>query len=358
MKTLLRIAATFALITASTTTIYAQSEYRRTIEKSCPATVKAINIEHSYSSVTITEWDKAEIYMSAEIVTKGKTSEQAKEISDWIDVKFLPNLDKGTKIKTEINHDKINKISKNSNEYKISISIKAPRYLAAVINMSFGNTTINVPLKSLNLEGSYGNLKVAEIDETAHVAVKFGNIEIDKVGGALNASTKYGNLTVGKCPILNASADFGNAKIGTVDQLYGSVSYGSISVASAKQINMSEIAFSKCTIENFQTDLNISSLRYGSVNASTSENFKSISIKSEFSPVKIAISGTPSYTCTLNNQFGDITTVFPVTSTTTTTSSKKNGSQFDSSITGTVGSGGSKSIKITNRYSSIAIVKK
>lgn len=385
MKTLLRLTIIFALMIVGTTTIYAQNEYRRTIEKSCPVIVKAIDIDHSYGSVVINEWDKDEIYMSAEIVTKGKTNEIAKEISNCIDVKFVPNFDKdtknkaaidhdkvnkdsngdelpsvtmnmsrslaatflqtpqilfdkGTKIKTEINHNQIQKLSKQSTQYQINITINAPRSLATMLICKYGTATLNAPIKDLTADTKYGNLSVGQVDGNAKIVAKYGNVIVDQV---IN---------------LNLEIKYGKAKINNVDKLNATVGFGSIDIEKVIDAQFSEIGYSQCTIGQYVRSLDIESLRYGSLRATGGDSFTSAIVDAAYSPVTLNFSGNVTFNSDLTNSYGSVSYKGIGCSTSPKSGNRQIGTcgkeynEYFGKETG-------KIVRVKNSYADIAIVK-
>lgn len=348
MKTTMKIAITIAIAFFGTLSANAH-EASKIIEKSCPLTSKNIIAELKYSNIRFEAWDKNEIYMRAEIKSKGPNQKISDAILKYIDVK-LTSSSSNILIRSEIDHDAINKLSRKRS-YSVNITIKMPAELYLDITNKYGNATISQDIATLNSDIKYGNLTANFVSGDVDIYSKYGNTRIRDIGGDLDIYQKYGNMNISSAKNVEMECKYGNATIDKAVKVMGYVGYGSLNMDQVGTINLSEIGYSRCKIDLVEREITVGTLKYGSISITLGEKIENARISSAYSNVNVGVQGSPYFDYNLTNSYGNIDLDFP-----TNNVRKMRSSGSSKTMEGTIGNGTTKAtVSISNAYANTSI---
>jgi hypothetical protein len=252
----------------------------------------------------------------------------------------------------------------------------------------FGSITIGGSDGDLTVQNANGSIAITDVQGQLTVANRFASVVVDRVGGGLSISNTNGSVNAtdikgptsinttfasitarniggpmsiadsnGNVTALNVAGDlsidtrFGLVKAErirgalTVENTNGSVSATDINGSAHVKTSFAPVFLrgvdGAVDVENQNGAIGISGLRGGC---------NSISLRTTYSPIKIAIAPNASYTVSARTTYGMITTDVPLTAT------SKSANENSSALSGTIGGGGCR-MDLTTSNGGITITK-
>ena len=183
----------------------------------------------------------------------------------------------------------------------------------ANIDTSFGAISVKNVTGSATLTSNNGNVKASDIGGALTVTARFGTVRVDRVKSATTVDASNGSVTLGEIG--------GNVK---VRGSFGSVFLDGVSGA--------------IDVANSNGAISVSNVRGNGCHP--------VSLRTNFSSIKVALPDSAAYAVNARTSFGRIHTDFPITTT----------SLSDENIAGTIGKGGCK-LDLVNANGNITIEK-
>ncbi len=288
-------------------------EFSKNLHKEYDADAKTLLIiQNKFGDVDINNWDRNKITIDVTITVDHKNEEKAKELIDYINVKFSQS---GNTIEaiTEIS-DKFSKrntftFGGNNKEFSIDYKINIPKDI------------------KLDLENKYGSVFINEIAGHAKISVKYGNLKVNKMTREnikpLNEiSLGYSHGTIEECKWLNLTLKYSKLKIEECKALIAVTKYSKLYVEKGSSIvcesKYDEYRIGKVTnfvTSSAYTGFDINEIykklefdnRYGSLDVDfVPANFEKISIENEYGDVDISIDPNASYNLKGYAKYADI----------------------------------------------------
>jgi hypothetical protein len=149
-----------------------KAKYERTVEVSAPiAAGQTLDVHTSVGSITVTGGDFTDCNVTAKIMAKASTEEQAQKLAEETEIKLEPV---GDKLKVEVE--------------------RPPKTDEEMICVSFD---ITVPRQTaLDLKANVGELKVDNITEAIEAVTNVGKITCKKITGRIDLTTNVGEVKV------------------------------------------------------------------------------------------------------------------------------------------------------------------
>ena len=269
-------------------------------------------IQNKFGDVDINNWDKNKITIDITITVDHRNEEKAKELLDYIDVKFSQD---GNTIEavTEIDDKfgKWNSFTFNDDKKEFSIDYK-----------------VNIPKDiKLDLENKYGSVFINEIKGHSIISVKYGNLKINKitrenVKPLSEVSLAYSNGTIEECKWLNLTLKYSKMEIEDAKALIAVTKYSKLYVDKASSI-VCESKYDEYRLGNLTnfvastayTGFEINEIykklefdnKYGSLDVDfVSADFEKISIENEYGNIDIGIDPNASYNIKGYAKYADI----------------------------------------------------
>ncbi|PLX22386.1 MAG: hypothetical protein C0597_02605 [Marinilabiliales bacterium] len=183
-------------------------------------------IQNKFGDVDINNWEKDKVTIDVIITVDHKNEARAKELIDYIEVKFSQT---GNTIEaiTEID-DKFSKwntftFNDNNKEFSIDYKVYMPKKI------------------KIDIENRYGSVFINEIEGHAKIAVKYGNLKINKItrGNVKPLSEvylAYSNGTIEESNWLNLTLKYSKLEIEETKALIAVTKYSKLYVDKASSI--------------------------------------------------------------------------------------------------------------------------
>jgi len=191
---------------------WSQAQYERTTSRQAPhGTNTAIDVESRFGSITITGTEANEFAVTATIMGRAPTEEEAQELAEKTQVR-LESVANTLRVRADT------PTTDNNRSVGVSYTITAPRQM------------------NVKCESDYGRLHVAGIEGTVTGKSSNGSVELEDVQGPVNLHTSYGSITC-----RNVTGQMTELKS----------SNGSITLADLKGSAKVETSYGSITCENF-----------------------------------------------------------------------------------------------------------
>ncbi len=253
-------------------------------------------IQNKFGDVDINNWDKNKVSIDVTITVDHRNEERAKELIDYITVKFNQT---GNKIEaiTEIS-EKFSKWHHDNKEFSIDYKVNIPKDIKLELENKYGSVFINEIAGHSKISVKYGNLKINKIlrdnkkplneiylaysngaiveSSWLNLTLKYSELNIEK-SKALIAVTKYSKLYVDESSSIVCESKYDVYRIGTVANFVTTSGY--------TDFDFKEIQ-KKLDFEN----------KYGSINVDyIPASFEKIDIKNQYGNVNLNIDASASY---------------------------------------------------------------
>ena len=269
MKKLFKLSLTLALL-FSTVTMFGQDEKKkekkryehfkeRTISKSYPASGNTLNIDNSFGDVVVTTGGseiKVDIHIEVSSTDKGHADRMFENI-DVTDSKSGNQVN----FKTTTNkNDKNDKDHYNCKNCQSNMSI---------------NYTVQLPANTpLNIENSFGAIKMPDYSGTVSLSSKFGSLTAGNLPKTEKLTVEFGSADIKS--VTNANATFKFSKI-NVQNLSGNTKIN-MEFCSASKMNLNSDLTSLTVRESYST-LNLRPAANLSANYTINTSFGSVKNK-------------------------------------------------------------------------------
>ncbi|MDX5418883.1 MAG: hypothetical protein LPK09_06685 [Hymenobacteraceae bacterium] len=291
------------------------SEKRKTFEETYKVNKSdVLNIENKFGRVHVNTWDRNEIQVKVEIISRASSDKNAQELLNKINI-----ID-----------------SRSGNIISVKTEMESMKNYGG--NKSFEiNYTISMPDENaLTVKNSFGDVYLAALKGKVDVNVKYGSLKSDRMSNASNSvKIAYGS---GRCGYING---------GQVD-----IAYSNLSMESTNGLQGSS-KFSDFKIGSLAESLDLS-LKYGSLRVdNVSKNVRKINVASGFSPISLNFDDNTAFDFDVNVQFGNFNVDKRLVNYTTLEKS-----HTSAAYKGKFGSASSKaSVNITSKYGDVKFTK-
>lgn len=149
-----------------------KAKYERTVQVSAPIVPgQTLDVHTSVGSIEVTGGDFTDCNVTAKIMAKAATEEQARKLAEETEIRLEPA---GDKLKVEVE--------------------RPPRVEKEVICVSF---KITVPRQTaLDLRANVGKLEVKNITEAIEAVTNVGKITCEEITGSVDITTNVGEVEV------------------------------------------------------------------------------------------------------------------------------------------------------------------
>lgn len=246
------------------------SEKRKTFDKTYKVNkTDVLNIDNKFGNVHINTWNRNEIQVKVDIISRANSEQQAQEMLNRISV---GDSRSGNTIFVRTEMGSVN--SKGGNQsFEINYTINMPDDNALVLKNSFGNVYLPDLKGKVDLKVSYG-------------AFKIGNL-----------SNATNNIKASFCNSASNSISFLNK--GTVELAHSTVNLGGTNGVSGTS------KFTDLKIGNLSEALDME-VKYGTFKVDkVQKNFKTISVNGGFTPIMLHFENDAAFDFNVNVQFAD-----------------------------------------------------
>lgn len=308
MKTVInRKNAVLLILLAITTGISAQVRLDRNVEKVFKVGNDAlIEVNSKFGNVEIVKGEGNSVNVVATIWAETSKESTSKELLDKMDVELL-QADNTIKINSVFS-DKQIKAGKDA-KFRIDFVIKAPENINVNVNSRFGSVYIDENSGIVNLNISYGNLKVGQLSRGKEkplneINLSYSDASIDQAGWIkMNNAFSKANVQEAKAIVLISK--YSGLVLDECSSLVTSSKYDTYSVGELNNFN-GELSYSNLVIDELEKKLEYSG-NYSSLNVKeVGQNFELIKVNNLRGGVKIGLNENSSFTFSGMVTRGDI----------------------------------------------------
>lgn len=245
-----------------------------------------IKLSNSFGKMHVETWDKNEVKVDIEIITRASNDDRAQDLLDKIDIHIDDdNPSSSLSFVTSIGNNK----SGRNTSFEINYDVSMPKTNSLDLKNSFGDVYLGDMTGDVDLNVQYGNLKAGKLTGDCDVKLSFGSgfSEIDAIEkGDLKVSySKLGVEEMGDMDVHSSFSTFETEKAGSMDLIakYGEVEIEEIDVLEA------DVNFSGFELGKVNNSLVLDIDYGGSVDIGLNKSAKLLDIKSSFGPVNISL---------------------------------------------------------------------
>ncbi len=286
---------------------YARQNYEETKQVNKTYTVTsstAISFTNSFGRMHVNTWDKNQVQVSIEIITRSGNESRAKELLDGIRIDIDDaNPSTGISFKTVIPEGRT---SGNNTSMEINYSVNVPKNNPLYLRNSFGDCYLGDYAGKTTIRVSYGNLNTGNLEGSNDIDLSFGG-GTSKIDGMKSGELKisYSSMDIGPMGQVDINSQFSNLEAdkweaGTLVAKYGQVSFGEIGSIQAT------VNFSPFRIDKLDRRLNLD-IQYGGQTEirNISNDLQSLDIESSFGPVRLDLPPELNAALTVHVEFGN-----------------------------------------------------
>jgi len=222
-------------------------DFTKVVEKSFPTTAKGlVELKNKYGNVNVHSWDRPEVNIKVTIKVKAPNEDKANETFSNISVKF--NHYSGfVSAETEINAKRKWWRMSNQIDYAIHYEVHMPTENGLELNLSYGNLFVGDLNNNVVLDVEYGNVKGQNIKGSLIGEINHGNASFTSLEMA-TMEFAYGSLQVTDVENLTLESQYSNVTIENVGNLDLESKNDRFIVGKADNLNL-EARYSHCNID-------------------------------------------------------------------------------------------------------------
>jgi hypothetical protein len=274
-----------------------------------------INISNIYGSVTVKTWDKNEVKFDADIKAYENSEEEAQKLIDNVNITSDKRGDDVT-FKTNFDDKQgnwgrgLSRGKKWRREVKIHITVYLPATTAITLSQQYGNVELPDFYGPTALKVQYGKLVTGDLKNANNfISAQYTTVDLKDVNKA-TIKQQYGSgLTIASIGDLTLNAQYATVRIGVIrgnaaiKQQYGS----GLSITAVDNLDL-DAQYASVKVGTVKNDAHIK-MQYGS--GLSIEQVGNLSLTAQYSAVKI---GKLAGTFTAKVQYGGRLTVDQVLS--------------------------------------------
>ena len=282
-----------------------ENEQRKEVNKTYQVSpTTSISFTNSFGRMHINTWDKNEVQVNIEIITRASSESKAKDMLDRIKINIDDaNPSSGITFKTSLSNTR----NSGNQSFEINYTVSMPKNNPLYMKNSFGDTYLADYSGSLTLNESYGNLKAEDLEGENNIDLSFGGgtstIESLKKG---NLKVSYSNLQVGLIGQAEVNSQFSNIEIEKAVDISLLSKYGEVKLGEVNSMEAT-VNFASFKIDKLGKKL-ILGIEYGGNTSigQISKDIQLLDIRSSFGPVKLDLPAGLNASIKVKLEFGNL----------------------------------------------------
>lgn len=231
-----------------------------------------LGIDNAYGEINIVNWNQDKVAVDITISVEARSESKAEELLKKIEIDISESRSE-VYFDTEV--EQINTTGKTN--IKVVYDVKAPAYINAVLEQSYGNVYIQELTGTAVLEIKYGGLMATSLmnsgkDKWNTLDLKYGEATIEHVS-ALTAEIKYSELTVNESRVMETESAYSKLFFGKVNDLSAECKYDKLNLdllTGVLEVDGAYTNVSVGTISEVFSEVNVD-LAYGNFKANLSQ---------------------------------------------------------------------------------------
>lgn len=342
-------------------------EFTKTINKQFNMSADGlVELSNKHGKIDIKTWDQSAARISVKIVVDAKSEEDAQEVFDRISIDFANSSDR-VSAETEISDRKSNWWSwgDNSDEFSINYEVYMPASANLDVTAKYCDVYSAAIAGSGEFTVKYGNFKLDGLGEDSQVTLAYGNgtlirsrdLTVDLAYGNLdvdeasdiNIDVRYGKLMVDRAGDIVSDSRYSTFQLGEIREFRNDGKYDNVSIGFAEEVVV-ETHYTNVQVERLARRMNLD-MAYGSAKATQVESsFDEITLNGRYTDFKLYMDSNVNCSLDLSSNYADIR--LPSSGI-----NKNYDAQEGSSheVRGTMGSGGSSTVKARMSYGGLLV---
>ncbi len=227
-----------------------------------------LGIDNEYGEINIVNWDQDVVDVEITISVESKSESKAEDILEKIEIDISES-------KSRVDFDTEVEQVNTGGKTKINVvyDVKAPAYINATLEQSYGSMYIQEITGIADLEVRYGSLMATALmnqdrDSWNTLDLKYGEATIEKVT-ALAAEVKYSELTVNESMVLETESAYSKLYLGKVVDLSAECKYDKLNMDLLTGILEVDAAYTNVSVGRISNDFSevFVDLAYGNFKA-------------------------------------------------------------------------------------------
>lgn len=242
-----------------------------------------LGVDNKYGEINIVNWDQDRVTVDITISVEARSESKAQELLNQIEIDISES-------KSEVYFDtKVEQINAGGKTtINIKYDVKAPAYINAMLEQSYGNVFIQELTGTAELEIRYGSLRATSLvnaDQNVWntLDLKYGDATIENVS-ALSAEVMYSELTVNASQVLETESAYSKLFFGKVLELSAECKYDRLTLDNLEGILEVDGAYTNVSVGTISRDFSqvFVDLAYGNFKAGL-ENQAAFAIEADVS---------------------------------------------------------------------------
>ncbi|MDO6389451.1 hypothetical protein Q4E40_04895 [Pontibacter sp. BT731] len=246
------------------------SEKRKTFDKTYKVSKSdVLNINNEFGNVHVNTWNRSEIQVKVDIISRANSEQQAQEMLNKINV---ADSRSGNTISVKTQMGSIHSNGRNQN-FEINYTINMPTDNALTVKNKFGSVYLPDMKGKVDLNVQYGSFKVGNLSNVTN------NI---KASFCTNTQNTIGFLNKGSLDL-----DYSNVNLNATNGVNGSSNFTDLMIGNLAEVLNMEVKYGTFRVNKVQKD------------------FKNISLDGGFTPIQIYFEDDAAFNFDVNVQFAD-----------------------------------------------------
>ena len=285
-------------------------EMADTIVQTYPAAqTDILEIRNKYGNVHINTWDKPDIRVQIEIISRANQYDKAGLRMKEVEIRERRF---GQKIQLETNFtgNSFLRLGRELTERGVNVNyeVHLPPSIALVIDNRFGNVYIDDRLGNVDLKLNYGKLVAGRLGGTNNVFdLSLGGADIAYLGGG-DVKVAFSPLTIEQAGNLSLTASSAQVRIDRTDRLRLSASLGKLELGEVGEIS-GEVSSASFTMQRLGEKMDLV-VRYATSFdvMQVAKGFESITLDGRFTSFRLGFAPEAAFDLDAEIQFGKMTT--------------------------------------------------
>ncbi len=281
------------------------NELRKQVDKTYTVNSNTVlSFTNSFGELHVNTWDKNQLQVHIEIITRSSNEERAKDLLDRISIDIDDsNPSSSIAYKTVINGTRNNN---ENNSMEIDYTVYMPKNNPLYLKNSFGDCYLADYNGKATIRESYGNLNTGNLSGDNDVDLSFGG-GTSKISGFNTGQLKvsYSTINIGSVGQADVNSQFSNLEIDKLSDITLVSKYGKVNLGDVGSLDAT-VNFSSFDIDRLGKRLKLDIEYGGETNiGNISADIQSIEINSSFCPVRLDLPSNLNAGIAVKVQYGN-----------------------------------------------------
>lgn len=244
-----------------------------------PSSRDTLVFDATFAEVNIEHWDKPRLDIECDVRVTAKSGKKVQSLLDAVEFEAIKS---GRKTGAKVNLRSSTNFNGNSERYKITMTVKAPKGYPMRVNTQFGDVYGDDFDAPLTVYSQYGKVCVGNVHNIS-LRIQFGSKCSVSSARNIAISNEYSDIAIGRADTLRASDSFGKIKVGRLSAAGLGLAYSEFVSTDIIRSLRANAQFSKIRIARLAPD------------------FRLVEVDGQYSKLNIGIPAGSSFDLTTRN---------------------------------------------------------